>query len=406
MKPIGQIWIVAKREFMERSKTKVFRFTLVGLSALVIGAILVASLLTGDAEPIATGVGGDSPPGIVEDIEAVAAASGEDVIVVRYDTGSIAKEAIESGAAEAVLIDGITVVSKTSPSRAVSSILATAAQANARKQVAAELGLSDADVATLVEPIVVQFVQLEPGEPAEPTDSGDEARAVASFFTSIVLLTTIMMFGQFVAVGIVEEKQNRIVEVILSRVTTSSLLIGKVLGIGALGLAQVTALGTAAVVGLMIAPVPSLEGLDLTNIGITAVVWLIFWFVLGYLTYSFMYATLGATISRQEDMPSIAFIPAIAIMPAYFLMIVSIEGGSNIWVRIASFVPLWSPIVMPFRINTGDAQFWEIGLSVLFIAITIVGMVRLGSRVYRGAALRTGGRVSILDAWRSGSEAS
>ncbi|MEN8239723.1 MAG: ABC transporter permease [Actinomycetota bacterium] len=404
MNSTSQMWIVAKREFMERSKTNAFRITLVGLSVLIIVGIFGVSVITGDADAAAIGVGGVSPEGIVEDIEAVAEASGEDVIVTEYDSEALARDAIESGTVEAVLIDGETVVSQSSPSATVSSILATAAQANARKQVATELGLSDADVAMLVVPIVVQFVELEPTDAAEPEDSGDEARAVASFLSSMVLLTTIMMFGQFVAVGIVEEKQNRIVEVILSRVRTSSLLIGKVLGIGALGLLQVAALGAAAVLGLAIAPLPTFEGWDITSVGITAVLWLVFWFILGYLTYSFMYATLGATISRQEDMQSIAFIPAISIMPAYLLIVFSIEGGSNVWVRMASFVPLWSPIVMPFRINTGDAAIWEIALSIAIIVLAIVGMVMLGSRVYRGAALRTGGRVSVLDAWRSGSE--
>lgn len=404
MKSTSLIWIVAKREFGERSKTKVFRITLVGLSLLIIGGIFAIALLAGDDEPVALGVGGDSPAAIVEDIDAVAAASGEDVTVLVYDRRDGATDAIESGDVDAVLMDGVTVLSKSSPSRVASTILATAAQTNARRQVTTELGLTDEDVGVLVTPIEVEFVQLEPVDQAGPADSGDEAREVASFLSAIVLLTTIMMFGQFVAVGIVEEKQNRIVEVILSRVPTSSLLIGKVLGIGALGLVQVAALGAAAVIGLAIAPLPALAGLDITSIGVTAVLWLIFWFILGYLTYSFMYATLGATISRQEDMQSIAFIPAIAIMPAYFLMILTLEAGSNVWVRIASFVPIWSPIVMPFRINTGEAAVWEIVVSVLIIAVTIVGMVRFGSRVYRGAALRTGARVPLLDAWRSGSE--
>ena len=124
--------------------------------------------------------------------------------------------------------------------------------------------------------------------------------------------------------------------------------------------------------------------------------------MLGYLLYSFMYATAGATISRQEDMQSVAFIPAVSIMPAYLMMVLSIESGPGPLVRIASFVPLWSPILMPFRINLGDAPLWEVAVAVLLVILTIAALVRIGSRVYRGAALRTGARVSLLDAWRSG----
>jgi ABC-2 type transport system permease protein len=271
-----------------------------------------------------------------------------------------------------------------------------------RRQVAADLGLTEADVGSLLAPVQIEAVQLEPEDPEDPNQ---EARGVASMLSALVLLTMIMMFGQFVAMGIVEEKQNRIVEVILSRAKASSLVVGKVLGIGALGLVQVGVLGIAAVIGLILAPLPELDGLDIASVGVTTVLWLIFWFVLGYLLYSFMYATVGATISRQEDMQAVAFIPAVSIMPAYLMMVFSIESGPGPWVRIASLVPLWSPILMPFRINIGDARAWEVVVAVLLVILTIAALVRIGSRVYRGAALRTGARVSLLEAWRSGRKA-
>jgi ABC-2 type transport system permease protein len=142
---------------------------------------------------------------------------------------------------------------------------------------------------------------------------------------------------------------------------------------------------------------------NLTSIGISAALWLLVWFVLGYMVYSFLYATLGATISRIEDLQSVAFIPALAILPSYFLIIasVSVESTTSPLVRIASFVPLWSPIVMPFRINVGTVEPWEVVLSVAIIIATTAILVRVGARVYRGAALRTGGRVSLREAWKT-----
>ena len=401
MTPKNQVWIVARREFTERSKSRVFRGVLVGLSLLVIGGIFGVSLLVGRSDTTSMGVAGESPAGLVDEIEAAAEAVGADVVVIEFPTVDSATQAVESGEVHAVLVDGHTIVSLSGSSGAVASILSSAAHVAVRRQVASDLGLTGADVDSLLSPVQIEVVQLEPEEPEEPNH---EARGVASFLSAIVLLTTIMMFGQFVAMGIVEEKQNRIVEVILSRARASSLVVGKVLGIGALGLVQIGVLGMAAVIGLLLAPLPELDGLDITSVGLNAVVWLIFWFVLGYLLYSFMYATVGATISRQEDMQSVAFIPAISIMPAYLMMVFSIEAGPGPWVRFASFVPIWSPILMPFRINLGDAPLWEVAIAVLLVILTIATLVRVGSRVYRGAALRTGGRVSLLDAWRSGSD--
>jgi ABC-2 type transport system permease protein len=244
---------------------------------------------------------------------------------------------------------------------------------------------------------------VESGIQLDPQDPEEIARGVASFLAAIVLLTTIMVFGQFVAMGIVEEKQNRVVEVILSRAKTTSLLIGKVLGIGVLGLLQIMALGVAVIVGIVLAPLPDLGVPNLTSIGVTAVIWLIIWFILGYLEYSFLYATLGATISRQEDMQSVAFIPAILIMPAYFLVTITASTGGepSTLARFASFFPLWSPVVMPFRINTGAIEWWEIVVAIALVGLMIVILVRVGARVYRGAALRTGGKVSLREAWAS-----
>jgi ABC-2 type transport system permease protein len=397
-----QVWIIARREFSERSRSRVFRGVLVGLSLLIIGGIFGLSLIIGPSDATDLGIGGDSPEGLVDEIERAADAVGVDVVVVEYSTKDGATAAVESGEVQAVLVDGHTIVSQSGASGAVISILSSAAHVAVRREIASDLGLSEAEMMLVLAPVQIDVIQLEPEEPEGPNQ---EAKAVASFATALVLLTMIMMFGQFVAMGIVEEKQNRIVEVILSRTKASSLLVGKVLGIGTLGLVQISVLGAAALIGLMLAPLPDLEGLDISSIGLTAVIWLIFWFILGYLMYSFMYATVGATISRQEDMQSVAFIPAISIMPAYLMMIVSIESGPEPWVRLASMVPLWSPILMPFRINTGDAAAWEVVVAVLLVTLTITALVRIGSRVYRGAALRTGARVSLLDAWRSGRKA-
>ena len=390
----SQTFIMAKREFLERARSKVFLFTLLGLSALIIGGTFVLALIGGEASALQLGVAGDSPPGITQDIEASAAALERDVVVTTYPSVSDATLAVENGEVAAVLVDGSTILATTTPSATTTAILTSAANAGVRRDISDELGLSGEQVAAIVAPVQVTVVELDPDDPDET------ARLVASFATAIVLLTTIMIFGQFVAMGIVEEKQNRVIEVVLSKARTTSLMVAKVLGIGTLGLIQVAALGLAALVGIALAPIPELGETGLTGIGAVAVAWLAFWFILGYLVYSFLYATLGATISRQEDMQSVAFIPALLILPAYFIVISSVSSGAdNAATRIGSFFPFWTPILMPFRINTGSAASWEVVLSVVIVLLTIVLLVRVGARIYRGAALRTGSKVSLKQAW-------
>lgn len=399
MSDTRQVLIIARREFIERARSRVFLVTMGVIVLVIVGAILLVSFVDFEGEATPLGVGGDSPTGLVEDIEASAAVLDFEITVTDYGTGSAAVAAVESGEVVAALIDGSTIVANDTPSATVQTVFASAANASVRRELAAELGLSGDDIAQILAPVTVAVEELDPDDPEE------DARAGASFLSAIILLTTILIFGQFVAMGIVEEKQNRVVEVVLAKVRTTSLLIGKVLGIGALGLVQIVAIGAAVVIGIAVAPIDDLGIPDLASIGVTAVVWLGIWFVLGYLVYSFLYATFGATISRQEDMQSVAFIPALSIMPAYFLIVITASSGGELTplVRIASFVPLWSPIVMPYRINTGNAEPWEVALSIAIVVATIALLVVVGARVYRGAALRTGAKVSVRDAWNTAS---
>ena len=395
-----QVLIIARREFLERARSRVFLVTMGLIVLVIVGGIFLLSVVNfeGDATPL--GVGGELPEGIVGDIEATASALEADVTVTEYGTRQEAEAAIEAGDIDAALIDGSTVIAMTTPSVTVQTIFTSAANAAVRRELAADLGLTGEEVQAIVSPVAISIEELEPDDPAE------DARAAASFLSAIILLSTILIFGQFVAMGIVEEKQNRVVEVVLAKVRTTSLLIGKVLGIGALGILQIVAIGAAVVVGLTVAPVDDIGVPDLTSIGVLAVLWLGLWFVLGYLVYSFLYATFGATISRQEDMQSVAFIPALSIMPAYFLVVFTASSGGEVTplIRIASFVPLWSPIIMPFRVNTGNAEPWEVALSIVIVLATIALLVFIGARVYRGAALRTGAKVSLREAWTSAGE--
>ena len=123
------------------------------------------------------------------------------------------------------------------------------------------------------------------------------------------------MFGQFVMLGVLEEKSNRVVEVVLSRVRPHQILVGKVFGIGLLGLAQLVVLSVSVVLMLNFIDI---NGVDLAGIGTGMFAWIVFWFILGYAFFSVLYATMGALISRQEDAQSVGFIPVILMLPGYF----------------------------------------------------------------------------------------
>jgi len=224
---------------------------------------------------------------------------------------------------------------------------------------------------------------------------------VAAFVGTLVLYVSILMFGQFVAMGTVEEKQNRVVEVILARVRPWQILVGKVAGIGLLGLVQLALLGGAAYVTASMA---KLQDIDLASIGLPIIAGVFFWFILGYTFYAFLYAAVGSTVSRQEDLQGAMMLPIILILPGYFIALIAAESPDALLPTLASMFPPWTPFVMPVRIAAGVAPHWEIAVAVVGTALASAALVWIGSRVYAGALLRTGGRVKLREAWRAAAD--
>ena len=147
--------------------------------------------------------------------------------------------------------------------------------------------------------------------------------------------------------GTVEEKQNRVVEVILSRVRPWQILVGKVVGIGLLGLLQLALLAGAAYFSAQMA---DLADVDLASIGLPIIAAMFFWFVLGYTFYAFLYAAVGSTVSRQEDLQGAMMLPIVLIVPGYLLALVAAESPDGLVPTIGSMLPPWAPFVMPVRI--------------------------------------------------------
>jgi ABC-2 type transport system permease protein len=384
--------LLARREFVTRARSRVFLVTL-GVIALVIVAIgPVVSLFADDPEPIRIGIVGAEPAGIEEGLAARAALSELQVEITRYDSLAAAEADLEEGAVEALLVDGTSIVFNEEESFVVVQVVTDSVNSSARIALMENLGLTPAEMQQLNEPEQMIVRTLVVADPEE------RPRRVAAFAGVLVLFGTILTFGQFVAMGTVEEKQNRVVEIVLSRVKASQVLVGKVLGIGAVGLVQLLVMAAAALVAVNIIDI---EGISLGSIGAEIVAGVVFWFLFGYTLYAFLYAALGATVSRQEDLQGVMVLPAVFILPAFFIAQLAVADPDLAIVRFGSFFPPWTPMIMPIRTALGSVQPWEVALSRALVVAGIVLLVWVGSRVYTGALLRTGGTVKLRDAWRS-----
>lgn len=390
MSGLRQIYEVAKRDFVQRAKSKAF---LISLVVIVGGLAAVGPLIATEAqppEPYQVGVVGSISPAVQTTMSQLAAQLDRDVEVRTYASRDEMVEALEDGSLS-VGVDGREYVWREEANGQLESILTASFAQAARTELAAELGLTPSDTASLIQPITTTSTFLDPPE------EDRVVRFIAAYFGMFLLYIAIIMFGQFVMVGVMEEKASRVVEVVLSRVRAHQLLAGKVIGIGLLGLIELVVVGGTAyaVISLVDLPVP-----DLPAIGLGVVLNSVWWFILGFGFYSVLYAALGATVSRQEDIQGVAFIPLVFLLPAYLIAMIAIESTSPV-IEVLAMLPPFAPLVLPVRMALGLAPWWHVAIGAVGVIIATLVMIRFAGRIYEGSLLRLGAKVKLRDAWRA-----
>jgi ABC-2 type transport system permease protein len=228
-----------------------------------------------------------------------------------------------------------------------------------------------------------------------PEKKTTDARTLTAYAGALLLLTTIAIYGQWVLTGVVEEKSNRVVEMILATVRPRHLMAGKVIGIGLLGFGQVALIAGAAAVlfaaGLFDAPASIGGSLALV----------IPWFALGFALYAVAYAAAGALASRQQDANSAGIAVTYTLLAAFFLGYVALAGDMNgLLANLLTMFPVTAPLVLPARSILVGVPLWEHAVAVLLVLTTIFALVRLAGRIYAQGLLRSGPRIDLRTALR------
>jgi len=222
----------------------------------------------------------------------------------------------------------------------------------------------------------------------------------------ILLYMTILMYGQNVLRGVIEEKQTRVAEVVVSSVRPTTLLAGKVLGVGAVGLTQM-AIWLFATIVMMRYRVPMMQAfglqaapLPMPNVSAWQIVILLIFFLLGYTLYSALFATVGAMVSTEQEAQQ-AQMPVVLmlVVSIMFLQPVLLEPDGQLAVTLG-LLPVSSPIMMPLRMSTVDVPPWEIGLSILALLAGCYVAVYFAATVYRTGLLMHGKRVTFREVLR------
>jgi ABC-2 type transport system permease protein len=390
----GTVWLVARREIVARLASKAFRIMTIVMLVAVVALVLVLKLSANQGVGTATVGFTPSVSSLAQPFTSVAGSVGQTVEVSTVDQAS-GEQRVRDGELAALVTgspDNLRIVVQEGLSPGLSSAFTVLVRQIAFNQEIGRLGGDPAAVNAAVDGATFDVQALE--TPRE----FDVQRLVIGIVVGVLIYAALLVWGQQVAQGVVEEKSSRVVELLLTTIRPWQLMLGKVLGIGLVGLGQLVLIAAAGLTAGRATDTLTFQ------VGITAgiVVWTIVWFLLGFFAYALIFAALGALVSRQEDVGGVTAPLLMVIIIPYVLGISVLPADpGNQLVAILSLIPLFAPTLMPVRIAMGVAVPWEIALSTTLTAGLIVVLVWLAGRVYGNAVLRTGSRIGLRDAFRS-----
>jgi ABC-2 type transport system permease protein len=387
------IRLIAGREISTRLRSKVFRIATLLSVVILVGIALVSKLTGNGPNYVDVGVAPGAAP--LANVVTTTAQSIQVSVRIHAVDETTGRRQVRDGKLDALLTstaNPVPVVVKSKIDDGLQSVLQLVAQRSALDQQVTALGGDPAKVAGAISTASVQVNALEP-----PKKSNGQ-QLVVGILTSILIYMALLLNGQAVAQGVVEEKTSRVVEILLATVRPWQLMIGKVVGLGTVGLIQVAIIAASGVIAGTTTGALNLHlGAAVGNL-----VWLVVWFLLGYTAYAFAFAAVASLVSRQEEVAS-------AVTPVLMLLIVGYVIGISILpsepdsglVAVLSLIPVFAPTLMPVRLALGVVPAWQAVVSVAGMIFIIPLMLWLAARIYRNAVLRSGARVKLRDAWRS-----
>ncbi|HTV16819.1 MAG TPA: ABC transporter permease [Acidobacteriaceae bacterium] len=260
-------------------------------------------------------------------------------------------------------------------------------------------GLTEDQINALTKEIKVSTSQVKNGVVVK---SDTERSFAGAYVLILVLYGSVLIYGINIARSVVEEKTSRIFEVLLSTASPDDLMMGKLLGVGATGLTQLaiwTALAVA-VGGSALAQSQGIHGIS--SMGLTNIELLYFpvFFIGGFYLYSALAAALGSSVSAEQEVQQFSFILVSPLVVSVVMMVYVMQNPSSTASVVMSLLPPFTPIIMYMRICAQMPPMWQVWLSIALLAASVWGMVWLSARIYRVGVLMYGKRATLPEMLR------
>jgi ABC-2 type transport system permease protein len=427
MNTIANIVAVTRREFRTRAMSRTFvvatALLVVGVVAIALAPVIIRYVDRTDTQRIAVWTGARDlavdPAASISVLLNPPAALGTpapsappDFAVTAVTDLADARAAVTRGEFAAVL--GIergasgdlafTLYTNEGASGPVPALIRQATTTIAISDRLARLGVAPASQAGVFQPAPYQVMWPDPNRSEAPRSLSDEtARGLLGFGMTVLVYMMIIMYGNWVASSVVEEKSSRVMEVILNAATPFQLLAGKVLGVGAVALLQYGAVLVAGSIALAVQPsvASAVLGTGPSALSLPAgltfgmLAMLFVYGVLGFLLYAVLFAAAGSIVSRQEDVNTVVMPLTLICTLGYFVGVYAGIGLLDIrsaWMPLLSQVPFLSPFMMLSRITAGGVDAWELVLSVAILGVSILAALWVAARIYAVGVLLYGQR--------------
>jgi ABC-2 type transport system permease protein len=420
---MGKLWVVAKREYLERVRTRWF-FIATFFGPVLFGALMILPPLMAERSTASQSVGNiivldatgtDLGNRIAGALGGVADSSSARVITVAPSevalAESLATDSVRAGRARGYLVIDSTTIAGTG-ARYAGTNASTIADMNELTRIAREQLLVMRFERAGMDPLEASSIartrlRLDT-ERLTSTGRGGSGRVniMFAFVVAFLLYMTIFLYGQNVLRGVMEEKQSRVAEVVFASVRPMTLLGGKVLGVGGVGLTQLVLWVVSGFVLYQIRePILARFGVESTTFPMPEIspgmlLLLLVFFVLGYVFYAALFAAVGATVNSEQEAQQ-AQLPVVLLLVSSVMMIQAIvtrpDGTLS---RVMSLLPFSSPIVMPLRMAVVPVSTFDIILSIALVAGGCIAVVWLAGRIYRVGMLMYGKRPTMVELLR------
>lgn len=413
-----KIWLIIKREYITRVRTKAFVLGTLALPLLSMAILVISILLSGGTSRNSTriaiidevgGVGGAVEKALTE---GKSAAQPRPEVVQVAEHPAPETEAFLNSQVMQNELDGILVLPKgllkgtaaaqfRARSMHAAALMGPIERAVNAAIIARRLSAEGKSAGAMKNVFQVVQVQLVNASSQKEEGSGETNFAIA-IVAGMVLYMTLIVYGMSTMHSVMEEKTTRMVEILVSSVKPFDLLTGKIVSVGAVALTQylIWALtigvlfASAASVTALVRPGAATPGIDLSPM---LLVYLVVFFLAGYFLYSALYAAAGAIVSNDEEARHAQMPLTLLILCSFMLFNVILNNPNSTTSVILSMTPFLSPILMTLRVAMQTPPLWQIVLALAFSIATTVYTIRISARIYRVGILMYGKRPSLKE---------